>query len=540
MSGCPRARHRSGAPRGQDSRTACRAPPCSRSTRASRARRRPHWEEPSLVQVWGPRYSTYVIAAADRAVFTLGRLPDEGRARRRAEDMANRLDTFLAGRAMGDGEAGRGVGVPSERAPLRGADRPDPDPLGRGAAADDLDRATAGDRSGRRPPGARAHGTSTCSGRARPEAFAEWAGMSPAVARTAFAALGSSLVPVRTPDRRRLDPRRGRGDVPCPAAPQGAPARLLPSGDTFFLLQGADRELLVPDADRRAMLWTPRVWPGAVLVEGEVVGTWRRAQAVVTVEPWQEVHGDPTGRDRGGGRLDAAARFGGVDPAALAALMPLEFDPPRLKRTQDQSSRLCNALSWPTDRAGRSSQHACERGRRTTEHGRAVDAVARRDAGGGARRAPGRDRSASRGPGRSGRAGVGSDRPDGREGCRRRGARCAERTKGGRAGRRARRREPRATPARRGRRARRQLERPRRRRAAASTMRNGRPTTVKDCLASTYHLVHDSRRGSAPRSRRQPAITPRTLKRHARPTAKRGHRSSTGLSSRSRDLPGST
>ena len=58
---------------------------------------------------------------------------------------------------------------------------------------------------------------------------------------------------------------------------------------------------------------------------------------------------------------------------------------------------------------------------------------------------------ASRGPGRSGRAGVGSDRPDGREGCRRRGARCAERTKGGRAGRRARRREPRATPARRGR-----------------------------------------------------------------------------------------
>jgi hypothetical protein len=35
------------------------------------------------------------------------------------------------------------------------------------------------------------------------------------------------------------------------------------------------------------MLWTPRVWPGALLVEGEVAGTWRRAQAVVTVEPWQ-------------------------------------------------------------------------------------------------------------------------------------------------------------------------------------------------------------------------------------------------------------
>ena len=29
------------------------------------------------------------------------------------------------------------------------------------------------------------------------------------------------------------------------------------------------------------------MWPGAVLVDGEVVGTWRRAQAVVTVEPWE-------------------------------------------------------------------------------------------------------------------------------------------------------------------------------------------------------------------------------------------------------------
>ena len=244
-------------------------------------------EEPSLVQVWGPRYSAYVIAAADRAVFTLGRLPDDGKARRRAEDMATRLDAFLDGRAMGDGEAGRGVGVTSERTPLRGAHRPDPDPLGRCSAADDLDRAAADDRSARRPPGTRAHGTSTCSGRARPEAFAEWAGVSPASRAHGIRGPRAVARARPGPHRRRLDPLLGRGDVPRPAAPR-APARFLPSGDTFFLLQGADRELLVPDADRRAMLWTPRVWPGAVLVEGEVVGTWRRAQAVVTVEPWRK------------------------------------------------------------------------------------------------------------------------------------------------------------------------------------------------------------------------------------------------------------
>jgi hypothetical protein len=35
------------------------------------------------------------------------------------------------------------------------------------------------------------------------------------------------------------------------------------------------------------MLWTPRVWPGAVVVDGEVAGTWRRAGAVVTIQTWQ-------------------------------------------------------------------------------------------------------------------------------------------------------------------------------------------------------------------------------------------------------------
>ena len=66
-----------------------------------------------------------------------------------------------------------------------------------------------------------------------------------------------------------------------------ASIRLLPSGDAYFLLQGADRELLVPDPVRRGQLWTPRVWPGAVIVDGEVAGTWRRAGAVVTIQPWR-------------------------------------------------------------------------------------------------------------------------------------------------------------------------------------------------------------------------------------------------------------
>ena len=33
----------------------------------------------------------------------------------------------------------------------------------------------------------------------------------------------------------------------------------------------------------------PRVWPGAVLVDGEVAGTWRRAGAVVTIQTWRRL-----------------------------------------------------------------------------------------------------------------------------------------------------------------------------------------------------------------------------------------------------------
>jgi hypothetical protein len=37
-------------------------------------------DDPALVQLWGPRFSAYAVAADDRAVFTLGRLPKARRA----------------------------------------------------------------------------------------------------------------------------------------------------------------------------------------------------------------------------------------------------------------------------------------------------------------------------------------------------------------------------------------------------------------------------------------------------------------------------
>src|SRR5438552_2961183 len=60
------------------------------------------WEHPSLVHVWGPRYSTYLVPARDHGIFTLGRLPDAAHRRERAEDMAARLHAFLSGRRLKD------------------------------------------------------------------------------------------------------------------------------------------------------------------------------------------------------------------------------------------------------------------------------------------------------------------------------------------------------------------------------------------------------------------------------------------------------
>jgi hypothetical protein len=127
-------------------------------------------------------------------------------------------------------------------------------------------------------------------GPATSEAFGRWAGIGPRPAAAAFEALGTSLTPVRTPvgDAWILaqDEADFRGARPAVAS---ASARLLPSGDAYFLLQGADRELLVPDPGHRGALWTPRVWPGAMLVGGEVAGTWRRAGRVLTAQPWRQL-----------------------------------------------------------------------------------------------------------------------------------------------------------------------------------------------------------------------------------------------------------
>jgi Winged helix DNA-binding domain len=245
------------------------------------------WDAPSLVQLWGPRFNVFVVAARDLAVFSLGTLPDDARGRQRAADLAARLNALLGGTRMTYGEAGRALGV-------------HPNSLRYAAATGTVVIRWEGARQSTvwtvpppetDPRDARlelARRYLHIYGPATPEAFGRWAGIGRRYGVAAFEALRASLTLVQTPAGQAWI--LTQDEAAFRAAPRPtAPARLLPSGDAYLLLQGADRDLLVPDADRRRALWTPRVWPGGLLLEGEIAGIWRRAGTVLTVQPWRRL-----------------------------------------------------------------------------------------------------------------------------------------------------------------------------------------------------------------------------------------------------------
>src|SRR5512145_1844387 len=157
------------------------------------------WEDPSLVQVWGPRFSTYVVAKRDLAVFTLGRLPDESGPLKRAQDIAARLRSALAGRRMAQGAAARAMGAqhanqlryaaPTGTVLIRwdGSRQPD---IWNGPAPE-MDPHEARLELARRY--LQVFGPTT------PEAFARWAGIGSLSGIAAFETLRKSLTRVRTP-----------------------------------------------------------------------------------------------------------------------------------------------------------------------------------------------------------------------------------------------------------------------------------------------------------------------------------------------------
>jgi len=243
------------------------------------------WNHPSLVQLWGPRFSVFVVAAEDLALFSLGTLPDAERGRRRAVDLADALEARLGGEERRYSAVGRDLGGHPNQLRYAGATgrvlirwdgaRP---PTVRVVPAPDIDPFDARLELARR--------WLHVAGPTTPHAFATWAGITPRGGRQTFEALGPALTEVATPLGHAwilADDRPSFGDA---ASGRPAPARLLSSGDPYLMV--GDRELLVPDATHRRELWPPgTVWPGGLLVDGELVGTWRRSGPKATMHPWR-------------------------------------------------------------------------------------------------------------------------------------------------------------------------------------------------------------------------------------------------------------
>lgn len=244
------------------------------------------WADPALAQIWGPRFSAFVVPAEDAPIFTVGRYPDDARGRAVAEDMAAKVADHLQGRRLTDRAISAATGLGNgmrygtttgtlrirwegARAPVVWTvPRPEISPL---EARIELARRFL-----------HVFGPSTAA------AFAHWAGVGAAQGREAFDRLAGELVAVRMPIGGGWLLATDEATARAKAA-RTAPARFLPSGDPFYMFWGADRELLVPDAARRAELWTSRVWPGALLVDGEIAGVWRRAGPDVTIDTWRKI-----------------------------------------------------------------------------------------------------------------------------------------------------------------------------------------------------------------------------------------------------------
>jgi hypothetical protein len=258
------------------------------------------WEDPAVVQIWFRGGADYIVPRADVAIFTLGCLPRDPVRVAELERLADAIHRAAEGRMTTVREVAEAIGHRLASDPLhprvssatgRVHIRWDASmiwviPVARPAMDPEEARRALARRF--------LHwlGPSTRAGLAR------WTGASTRDAAETWAAIEPELVAVDI-DGLAGAGRRFQLEADLAALRSAKPVagvRLLSQDDPFTKV---DRELLIADvATRRrtlpGSLATPGYVPGAILVDGEIVGAWQRQQRKVTLHPF--------------GRLPAAAR----------------------------------------------------------------------------------------------------------------------------------------------------------------------------------------------------------------------------------------
>ena len=241
------------------------------------------WEHSSLAQLWGPRYSTYVVPKRDFALFSLGRLPESGKGRDRAEAHGE-AGARLPQRQADDRSRGRGRARRRQRDPIRGADRHARHSLGGRAGADRLVRPHSQDLAGRRTARARAA--------LPPRLRADHGWQLRPVGRNLRAIRGRDLRVARrrafagsVAARRRVAARRGRAGDAIRRVGRRARAPAAERRCLFPARRSGARAARSAQGSAGAALDVARLARRAPL-EGEIRGTWRRAGHTVRVETW--------------------------------------------------------------------------------------------------------------------------------------------------------------------------------------------------------------------------------------------------------------
>jgi len=110
-----------------------------------------------------------------------------------------------------------------------------------------------------------------CYGPATPLDFADWTKIGAADARQRFAELADDLHEVSWDESTGCVLRDDIDELRASRAPSGV--RLLPPSDPYLLAR--DRATLIPDPSKRKVVWPALGAPGTLLVDGEIVATWR-------------------------------------------------------------------------------------------------------------------------------------------------------------------------------------------------------------------------------------------------------------------------
>jgi hypothetical protein len=124
------------------------------------------------------------------------------------------------------------------------------------------------------------------TGAVRSDDLAAWFGCKVAEVRETWSMLTEEMTPCDVAGKRRWMLTSDAGSLSN--APGMARTTLLPPYDPYLL---GDRSLVVPEREDQRRLWRAQASPGAVLVNGEIAGTWRhgikRHQLQVTLTPFR-------------------------------------------------------------------------------------------------------------------------------------------------------------------------------------------------------------------------------------------------------------